>query len=77
LASAISALLAGLSSVLKYKAPAPFVSKINVNVAVLSTRIKPTRKTVSTVDVSETYKASSVQDRVPLGVGGLEPDNID
>jgi hypothetical protein len=42
----MSALLAGLSSVLKNKAAAPFVSKINVNVAVLTTRTKPTSQTV-------------------------------
>lgn len=75
-ASAISALLAGLSLVLNHKAAAPFVSKINVNVADFGTRIKPTRKTVSVVEVFATYKASSVHDKVPLGVGGLEPDNV-
>ncbi len=38
-ALAISALLAGLSSVLRNKAAAPFVSNMNVNVADLGTRI--------------------------------------
>ncbi len=73
----MSALLAGLSFVLKNKAAAPFVSKINVNVAVLTTRTKPTSQTVSDDEVFATYNASSVHDRVPLGVGGLELDNVD
>ncbi len=76
-ASVTSALLAGLASELKNKAAAPFVFTVNVNVAVLGTRIKPTSQTVWADEVVETYKASSVQDTLPVGVGGLELDNTD
>ncbi len=74
----MSALLAGLSSVLRNKAAAPFVFKINVYVPVLGTFIKPISQTVSDDEELEVYVASSVQNNgLPLGVGGLELDNVD
>ena len=77
MASTISALLAGLSSVLKNTAAAPFVSNMNVKLAALSTRMKPTSQTVSADEVVETYKASSVQLAAPLGDGGVLLDSVD
>jgi len=75
---AIKTLLAGLSSVLKNRAPFPFVCNINVNVAVFCTRTKPINHTVSSEDVVETYVASSVHICVALtlGVGGLLLANV-
>jgi outer membrane murein-binding lipoprotein Lpp len=73
----ISTLLAGLSSLLKNNAAAPFVSNMNVKLAVLGTRMKPTSQTVSADELLETYRASSVQLAEPVGDGGVELDNVD
>ncbi len=75
-ASTTNCLLAGLSFELKNNAAAPFVFNENVKCAVLGTRMKPTSQTVSADDVLETYKASSVQETVPVGDGGVELDNV-
>ncbi len=75
-ASVINCLLAGLSFELKNNDAAPFVINANVKLADLGTRMKPTSQAVSADEVLETYKASSVQVTVPVGVGGFEFDNV-
>lgn len=76
--SEIFILLAGSSSELRNRAPAPLVSKIKVKVADLETRIKPISHTVSDDEEFEIYKASSVHIWVALilGYAGLLLDKV-
>ena len=75
-ASATSCLLAAVALSLRKRAAAPFVSKVKVNFDVFGARKKPTSQTVSADEELETYKASSVHEAVPVGVGGLALDNV-
>ena len=75
-ASATRTLFAGLSSVLRKIAAAPFVSNVKVYVPALATRTKPINQTVSAEDELPTYRASSVQSKAALdGIGGFATDN--